>query len=158
MVCGLCDNSNIGSVLSRLQSEIPFFKLIQDIAKRGIQAHCYRKRAEILLNVIRELDNKKIKNINENCYQVDCAINVNVLANKLFSALPSFEVTSVCSDGCPSTKRQWRVLMLLYENLIKENTQSSIFPHFKDTKCSNKMCQGQVKRTFTSNGKLYCSY
>lgn len=77
-------------------TEVPTINLVLYILEKGIKAHFYRLRGNILLDVLQK---ENIKHVFGDSYLVKCETDVNDLAARLFNLIPSFTEASICEEG-----------------------------------------------------------
>ena len=76
-------------------------KLVIKILRRGLNTTAYTKRGVILIDIVSKLFPNSINYERANNYEVECSMNVKIFTENLMPHLPTFEVTSECSEGCP---------------------------------------------------------
>lgn len=124
------------------------------ILDKGIRAHTYKLRAQILKPIFMSQD---VEEKYENCIQIDCQTNVGYLANMLFKNTPSFEEISICSMGCPERTKKLPVAQI-DNNLIQ---QKDFYNIINDNiiltgkrKCCQKDCSGFETTTLSKIGNI----
>lgn len=128
--------------------------LAMDILEKGIRAHTYKLRAQILLSIFKSQDVQC-----GNCIQVDCQTNVGYLASQLFKNSPSFEENSMCEKGCPARWKSLPVSQIDYNylqgdfyNIIKDNVLLR-----GNKKCYRKDCAGFETTKLCKIGRIIFS-
>lgn len=107
-----------------------------DILDKGIRAHTYKLRAQILKPIFISQDVEE----NENCIQINCRTNVEYLANTLFKDTPSFEEISICNMGCPARTKKLPVAQINY-NLLQQNDFYKVINNNVILKEKRKCCR-----------------
>lgn len=123
------------------------------IRKNGTQ-NAYRKRGLILREVIKQLDPKKMREINGGIY-VDCNMNVCELAQRLFSDLPNGKFSLICNRGCPRRERELAYTFLPNELLNETCTSQSMYNHFMQlTNCNGGCLEGMTDKVYEASGNF----
>lgn len=129
------------------------YEMAIDILDKGIRAHTYKLRAQILKPIF--ISEHTTENNYKNCTQIDCQTSVGYLANILFNNTPSFEETSVCNMGCPARTKKLPVAQIDY-NLMRENNFYNIIENnviLKGRKkCYQRDCSGFETTTLCKIG------
>ena len=154
MLVAAADFPQVAKVFKSLQDKISIFKLVINILRRGLNTAAYTKRGVILIDIVSQLFPNNMNYKCANNYEVECSMNVKILTENLMPHLPTFEVTSECSEGCPPHIRKNRFLLLNHVDLFAKNLKEELFPALKNQlKCSNAGCVGFLTRKYTSSGK-----
>lgn len=122
----------------------------RDILDKGIKAHTYKLRAQILKPIFLAEDSQS-----ESCVQIDCQTNAGYLASLLFKNTASFEEESVCSMGCPTRKKILPVAQIDTDIISDNNFYNVINDNIILTgkrKC-RKNCSGFETTTLCKIGK-----
>lgn len=117
---------------------------------KGIRAHTYKLRAEILKPIFISQDVEE-----KSCIQIDCRTNIGYLANILFNDTPSFEEISTCSMGCPVRRKQLSVAQIDYNLMQQDDFYNIINNHViltEERKCYRKDCPGLETTTLCKIG------
>lgn len=129
------------------------YEIAIDILDKGIRAHTYKLRAQILKPIFISQNMEE----NEKCIQIDCQTNVGYLSSILFKNTPSFEEISTCSMGCPVRTKKLPVAQIDY-NLIQQNDFYNVINNnviLKGRKkCCQKDCPGFETTTLSKIGNL----
>lgn len=127
-----------------------------EILEKGITAHTYKVRAQILKPIFLKEDP-----ILESCVQIDCQTNVGYLASLLFKCTPSFEEKSICDMGCPRRKKILPVPQI-DSNKILENNFYNVINNIiilnGTKKCCQQNCQGFETTILCKIGKYKYYY
>ena len=156
MLVAACDWPCVKQIILQLQSRIPIFEMIKTVLKGGIKSSTHVKRGKILKDVTSEINEKGIRKTAENHFTIDCEISATRLAEKIFTDLPKFTITSKCSEGCnkPISKERRNFFSYPREVVIGQTLSQYLF-QTKLKKCSTNGCLGSVTKTFTSSGKYF---
>lgn len=122
-----------------------------DILDKGIRAHTYKLRAQILKPIFLTEDSPS-----ESCVQIDCQTNVGYLAGLLFKNTASFEEESVCNMGCPTRKKILPIAQIDSDIICEKNFYNVINDNIilnGKRKCCRKNCPGFETTTLCKIGK-----
>ena len=111
MIVAAKDYPNIETLFNQLRRTNPALDFVMHIKMNGT-AHCYRKRAAILNNLISLVEKKKFKKIGENQLLVECSLNVFAMAGKLFADISENTVVGICSGGCVDRVKKQKTFIL----------------------------------------------
>ncbi|XP_077259727.1 uncharacterized protein LOC143896052 [Temnothorax americanus] len=125
-------------------TENPLFEMANDILAKGIRAHTYKLRAQILKAIFLKED-QIMDPIIEFCVQINCETNVGHLAGLFFKNTPSFEEESICDMGCPPRKKILPVAQIDSKIILEDNFYNVVNEHIillGKKKCYRKNCPG----------------
>ena len=88
----------------------------------------------------------------KNHFTIDCEIRASCLAEKIFTDLPKFTITSKCSEGRNKPISRERRNFFSYQPKVAiVQTLSQYLFQTKVKKCSSNGCSGSIIKTLTSS-------
>ena len=156
MLVAACDRPCVKQIVIELHSKIPIFDMIKTVLKSGIKTSTYLKRGKILKEIFSSSYTDNVKQITESTFAINCEVSVGELSERLFADLPTFAITSECSEKCKKPVSRKRINFFAFpRNILDTQNLASYLFKTKIKKCSTDRCVGSITTTFTSSDDYF---
>lgn len=151
LFCSYADSKVYSNFIDNNSEQSTYYKLIQNGVRDGITVQCYRKRAQILLEIFEQERSQKLGG----SITIDSSCAANLMITRLFRKYPCYTELRKCNSCNWENNRAQETVLV---NLPKEDLQSlqqAISNYFEDSVRCGSCGNTPINRNFTIGSHLF---